>query len=422
MKVAIPVSSGLPSSGGGYTFESQIIAALIKADSEIKHELWFFDLSKGTASYYKKGIGNCKIIRPPQKTLQSYNAWLIQNGLAVAKKIGNPRAKFLPISHSESWYVKLLSKHQFDLTWLLSPYALNQPPPLSIPFVFTVWDLQHRLQPYFPEVSLNKEWDTREVFYTHRLQQATYLITGTHQGKQELEHFYRIAPERIRVIPFPTPDFALENQDTKAGKADFLKQKGLPKSYFFYPAQFWPHKNHFSLLMAAKLLRDSYRINVSLVFTGSDKGNLEYIKQLVQRFGLEDNVHFLGFVSQSDLIQLYQFAEALVFPTYFGPDNLPPLEAFALGCPVIASDVPGASEQLGQAALLVKPNNFEKLALAMKSVCEDRQLRQRLIQAGLERAKLWTTKDYIYKMMAILDEFELIRYCWPNSQYATSSP
>lgn len=416
MKVAIPISSGLPSDGGGYTFESQITAALIEVASDVKHDFWFFDLSQLTLSPPREGK-NYQILYPPPKTFKGYQNWLGQNTLALGRKLGNPSTKFLPISWSEAWCTRFLKENRFDFTWLLTPYTLTQAPNPSIPYAFTVWDLQHRLQPYFPEVSLRKEWATREFLYTRRLQQATYIITGTKRGQQELEQFYQIAPERIQIIPFPTPDFALKIGNIMDGEDDFLSQQGLPKTYFFYPAQFWSHKNHATLLRAVRRLRDLHQLEISIVFTGSDKGNLDYVRQLVKKLELEDNVHFLGFVSQIDLIKLYQLATALVFPTHFGPDNLPPLEAFALGCPVIASNVPGASEQLGKAALLVQPNDAEQLALAIKSVYEDSQLRQNLCQAGLERAHLWKTQDYIQKMLAILDEFQSIRYCWPNSFY-----
>jgi glycosyltransferase involved in cell wall biosynthesis len=195
----------------------------------------------------------------------------------------------------------------------------------------------------------------------------------------------------------------------------FLKKYNLPSTYFFYPAQFWPHKNHFALLKALKILDEKYHIDVALVLTGSDKGNAGYVASLIKELGLRNKVHILGFIPQVDLACLYQFALALVFPSYFGPDNLPPLEAFALGCPVIASDVPGASEQLGEAALLVKPNDINHIALAMKRVYEDADLRHELAQKGLARGKAWTTDDYVSRMLLLLDDFEPVRNCWPSS-------
>ena len=96
----------------------------------------------------------------------------------------------------------------------------------------------------------------------------------------------------------------------------------------------------------------------------------------------------------------------------FGPDNLPPLEAMALGCPVIASNVSGAKEQLGAAALLADPKQPEEIAFAINSLVEDATLRQNIIASGLKRANQWTTKDYIKEIFSTIDDFEAIRRCW----------
>jgi len=145
---------------------------------------------------------------------------------------------------------------------------------------------------------------------------------------------------------------------------------------------------------------------------GSDKGNVNHVKRWVNELGLEKQVRFLGFVPQEDLISLYRNAFALTYLTFFGPENLPPLEAFALSCPVVASDVSGAREQLGDAALLVDPANPAACAQAIKSLHDDPALRDVLIERGLERASRWTGRDFVRGVFSIFDEFEAIRRCW----------
>ena len=76
----------------------------------------------------------------------------------------------------------------------------------------------------------------------------------------------------------------------------------LPPGYLFYPAQFWSHKNHINLLFAIKLLRDKYDLTLPVVFVGSDQGNEMHVKRMVGRLGLNKQVHFLGFVSEEDLV------------------------------------------------------------------------------------------------------------------------
>lgn len=411
MKVAIPVSSAFPSAGGGYTFESEIVAALIDLAPEIHHQITIFSESEcgGQAVPHP----NLAIIHPATELMTGAVRGTVQWGMELAHS-GHPKLSSQADKLQAAFVRNFIAKNRFDFSWVLAPAALIQCPKHHTPYALTLWDLQHRLQPYFPEVSQGREWGKRDRFYRANLPRATYVVTGTERGKAEIERFYQIAPERIRVIPFPTPRLEDAIANSPPTKEEFLSQHGLPSQYFFYPAQFWPHKNHYTLLKAFKTLVDQHK-DVALVLTGSDKGNAGYIKQLIQDLDLAARVHILGFVSKADLANLYKHALGLVFPTHFGPDNLPPLEAFSLGCPVIASDVPGATEQLGDAALLVDQRNATQLAMAMKSLCEDDTLRHNLIQKGLTRAKSWQPQDYAKRLIALLDEFESIRYCWPNS-------
>ena len=152
---------------------------------------------------------------------------------------------------------------------------------------------------------------------------------------------------------------------------------GITGDYLFYPAQFWSHKNHVNLLLALELLQSSLRRPLSVVFVGPDHGNLAHVKATVDRLGLADRVQFLGFVPREDLIDLYRQAFALSYVTFFGPENLPPLEAFALGCPVIASEVSGAREQLQDAVLFVDPTSPEQIAEAVVRLASEEGLQRK---------------------------------------------
>ena len=113
-----------------------------------------------------------------------------------------------------------------------------------------------------------------------------------------------------------------------------------------------------------------------------------------------------------DLVALYRGAFALAYVTFFGPENLPPLEAFALGCPVIASDVSGAREQLGDAALFADPRNPAEIAATITTLHGNDSLRRTLVEQGRARAERWTAKEFVRGVFAALDEFEPVRRCW----------
>ncbi|WP_448573033.1 glycosyltransferase family 4 protein [Trichothermofontia sp.] len=412
MKIALTTNSAaaqLPEVGGGYTFEDDLIQTLLEMDDELTHEFWIYSLKEQNlyANISQKSFKNIKIIHPytslVQKNILTFKSYF----KAAFELLENPQVR----PHRERWTElvarRSIQRNKLDLVWSFSPNCLAR----DIPYVITIWDLQHRLQPFFPEVSREKEWTSREHFFLRNTQPATYIITGTNRGKEEIERFYRVDPDRIRVIPFPTPK-ALQGSNKKPEK---IKDKyNISTEYLFYPAQFWPHKNHVGILNALKMLRDDYQIVMNVVFTGSDKGNLNYVKSVAEGLGLMKQVHFLGFIPREDLYGLYRQAFALLFLSFFGPDNLPPLEAFSCSCPVIAADVPGAKEQLGNAAILVSPSNTRQVALAIKQLKENPELRQTLVSFGQQRAMQWTGKDYIKAMLEILDEFQIFRYCWPS--------
>jgi len=153
-----------------------------------------------------------------------------------------------------------------------------------------------------------------------------------------------------------------------------------------------------------------------LVLTGSDRKNQSFLTQKIVQLGLEKQVILGGFVRQFDLIPLYQKAVALVFPSLFGPENFPPLEAFALGCPVIAGRIPGAEQQMDDAALLVDPLNHELWSDAVDRLFRDKQLRSNLITRGKTRAASFGPTEFARELLCLFDEFGLYRRTWPSSE------
>ncbi len=402
MKVGLLISKQLPESGGAYTFEAQLLESLLKLLAESKHEFIIYIYNKEIPDY--KSSMPVDIVSLYLSTFKkiSIKTWLITE--AILKKIRFPKDKFRIEGCRKKNLLNLLKKNQIDVVLSLTPNLCT----VDHPYILSVWDLQHRLQPYFPEVSVSGVWEGREKSH-ELLKRASFIISGTEVGKAEIERFYQIPSERIKVIPFFTPKFT--TNPSLVDQNIFTKYK-IPKQYLFYPAQFWAHKNHIGLLLAIKYLKQKYDLELPLVLVGADKGNESYVREMVKECGLSKQVYFLGFVAISDMKALYQNAFALTFMTFFGPDNLPPLEAMSLGCPVIASNVSGAEEQLGNAALLVDPKQPEEIALAIKSLHSDSLLRQELIQRGWERARKWTSEDYIREVFTVIDDFEAIRRCW----------
>jgi glycosyltransferase involved in cell wall biosynthesis len=252
--------------------------------------------------------------------------------------------------------------------------------------------------------------------YRSSLPRAARIITGTRAGKDEIIAFYGISPENIVVNPIPIVEGAVrENEALLDVKAKY----GLKPEFLVYPAQFWPHKNHVNLLMALALLKKEASLELDLVLTGSDKGNLDHVRDTIAALDLKPQVHILGFVPKADLDGLYREALCLSFASFFGPDNIPPLEAFALGCPVVAARVPGSDEQLGNGALLFDPADPADIAKAILTVRSDLGLRAELIRQGKEIAAARSPSAYVERICRTLDDLERIRRCWGRNYLHT---
>jgi glycosyltransferase involved in cell wall biosynthesis len=403
MKVALFISNQTPEVGGGYTFESQLLDTLLQLHPKSKHTFVLFSSDRAGADLI---LGKSLQVVPTHLDFQArIKLKVAVVAKAILRKLRHPLSKFTVVGWYERHLLNLLKSNQIDLILSFTPSC----PTLEYPFITTVWDLQHRLQPYFPEVSASGQWESRENSHTKILRRAAFIITGTETGKAEIERFYQVPADRIKVIPFFTPQFRSTGELLDR---DVTTKYNLPERYLFYPAQFWPHKNHINLLLAIKCLKDTYDLEMPLVLVGADKGNKSYVRAMVEDLDLLKQVYLLNFVPQAEMTPLYRNAFALIFLTFFGPDNLPPLEAMALGCPAIVSNVSGAKEQLGDAALLVDPKQPEEIALAIKSLVEDSLLRQSLIARGLIRANQWTATDYLNQIFSVIDDFEAIRRCW----------
>ena len=155
---------------------------------------------------------------------------------------------------------------------------------------------------------------------------------------------------------------------------------------------------------------------VSLVFCGSDKGNLDYIKQVIKEFGLEERARYLGFLSNSEVQVLYENALALVMPTFLGPTNMPLLEARSLDCPVLCSDLMGHRELMGNGALYFDPKDAKDICSAMDSISNS-TTREKIVHAAKEeqQSSIFNKQSALEHLNQGFIEVKQIRNCWGHN-------
>jgi glycosyltransferase involved in cell wall biosynthesis len=278
----------------------------------------------------------------------------------------------------------------------------------SVNYIYTVWDLCHRDFPEFPEVRDFHEFRTREFVSAGSATRAATVLVDSVDLAERLRLRYGIDQDRILTMPFGPSPF-LSTREAERSDA-VLASYGLEGGYFFYPGQLWAHKNHVRVLEALALLNQR-GTRERVVFAGGDGGNRRHLEAVIRRLSLESQVRLLGFVPASHMKALYEGSVAVAMPTYFGPTNLPPLEAWSVGRPLIYSR--HLSAQAGTAAALVDPDDANALADAMMAVREPKTAAE-LVTRGKERLlEIARERDEAEaELVKRLYQFEQRRKCW----------
>lgn len=307
---------------------------------------------------------------------------------------------------------KIFIQDKIDIVYFLSPTSW----PIDLEktnFITTLWDLCHQDDLEFPEVRWHREFERRESNYRAILPRAIAILVESKLTQSHLTQRYGIDEERVYVTPFKGAITTQKQLNFSSyTDVDIKKKYKLDMPYVFYPAQFWAHKNHIYLLEGLKSLEDNFGLKVGAIFSGGDKGNLDFIKKNVLKLGLSDSIRFVGFVTNKEMPELYRQSLALVMPTYFGPTNLPPLEAFAMDVPVLYPDKKGLRDQVGNAALLMDLKNSRSMAEHLKNLIEDKELKIEIIKNGRKKLDYYNSFDQVAILRLIIENFIAKRKCW----------
>ncbi len=379
--------------GGGFQYQKTILN-LIK-DLKDKYEFVVFNFSPENEKYLR--VMEFKTIILKHKILDKIKRFILRL---------DSFSFLLTKVNLVCDFEKHLEQESIDLVYFLQPSGLALDL-LKHNYIITVWDLCHRDYPEFPEVNFNKEFEKREFIYTRALKKAVAIICDSETGKQNIINRYGIDSGRVYVLPFlPSTNVYTKNDIN-------VKEKyGITTEYYiYYPAQFWAHKNHVYIIDSISLLKNK-GIHLTAVFSGSDKGNLKHVLEYAIKKNVSDLIKYIGFVPNEDIYSLYKNALGLVMPTYFGPTNIPPLEAFEIGIPVIYPDLPGLKDQVGDAALLVDLNKPETLATHLENLINSEELRQELIKKGRNRLNEINSVNRISVLESIFSDYEVKLKCW----------
>jgi hypothetical protein len=159
---------------------------------------------------------------------------------------------------------------------------------------------------------------------------AFKIIVFSNKNKEDLLRYYCCNQDKIitqSLIPY-LPTIYKQKKNIINFQSLFLKLDLDPsKKWIFYPAQFWSHKNHKYIIDTLKFLDSSEHNNINFVFTGKDKGNLNYIKTLISRNKFDNRIKIFSYLKDEQIISIYKNCFAVAIPTYVGRSSLPLLES-----------------------------------------------------------------------------------------------
>ena len=262
--------------------------------------------------------------------------------------------------------------------------------------VVTIHDLAHEHHPeYFRPAEVLRM--KKLVPWTAR--RAHHILTVSEFSARDIAARFGIAREKITVAyQAPSPDF--HPRDKQACQEHLSRTYGVRPPFILYVGRIQARKNLPRLVEAYARLR-SQGSAATLVLVGKKDWQAERLLEKIRELRLESNVLFPGFVPFDDLPLFYNAAEVFIFPSFFEGFGLPVMESMASGVPTITSRGSSLEEVAGDGALLIDPADTDSIAAALEKVLSDRELRDRLVAAGIRRAAEFRRDDLASKTLGV---------------------
>lgn len=288
----------------------------------------------------------------------------------------------------------ILTEQGVDL--LFCPFTAPTFAEPGIPVVSLIHDLQHK---NYPQFFSSQEKDVRDAFMEEVRRKADAILCVSESTRKSVIAYLKSDPDKTHTV-HNCIHSRLIRLDASQIKEHLQKLLINRRPYMFYPANFWPHKNHQMLITAYGIyLSRNPECGIDLVFTGTLDDAQKDLKDKVRRMGLEKRIHFLGYLPEDQLTAVWEECSFLVFPSLYEGFGIPVLEAMQFGKPVICSNVTSLPEVAGDAALYFDPRKPYEIVNCIERITKDTDLCSELVNKGYKRLACFQTQDMVDKYL-----------------------
>jgi glycosyltransferase involved in cell wall biosynthesis len=308
------------------------------------------------------------------------------------------------------WFLRRFSADLFHV-------PLNRVPAwMPKPYVVTIHDMASLL---FAEQT-NLRADLHRWRFRRGLQRADCVIAVSASTRRDVQNYLGIPADRVRLVySAPDPDFfrhghaadarAAGPQTEERERQRVMERYQIHYPFLLYAGNIRPQKNIPRLVEAFAVAQNELASHpvykdLRLIIIGDEIARNPAVRRAMLHSRVENRARFLGFVPFDTLRAFYESAAAFVFPSLYEGFGLPPLEAMAAGTPVITSNVGSLPEAVGDAAMLVNPENVFDIARGIREVLLDAELRATLVRRGRERVARFSWERPAREVLEIYQE------------------
>ena len=273
-----------------------------------------------------------------------------------------------------------------------APEVLESPKNAKV--IVTVHDLIYKT---YPQGHTQDALLKTEAHFQSIVKCADKIICCSQSTLNDLKKYFDVDDSRLSMV-YQGVDkdvFYLIDPTEKKKAQNNLKRKGVEGDYLLFVGTIEPRKNLKNVLRSLEILKKQFNYKGKLVVAGMKGWMSEDTNDLIERYGLKQDVILLGYLTNDELRFLYNNASLFMFPSFYEGFGFPILEAFSCGVPVLTSNVSACSEVACDAAMIVDPNDPDEMARKAHSILSTKELARELRAKGFKRVQ-----DFSFKKTA----------------------